>query len=93
MLSLAQQVRLKDSVLVQQVGEESVLLSLDSEEYFGLDDIGTSMLMALKECPSIQLALDQLLTEYDVELDQLQADLIELVEKLVQHGLVEVTHP
>lgn len=88
--SLQQAVVFKEDVLVQDLGGEMVLLNLDSEEYFGLDDVGSTMWGILKESSSLQAAYDRLLTVYDVEPDQLQQDLLELVEKFIDHGLVEV---
>jgi hypothetical protein len=84
---------LREDVLVQPLGQESVLLNLDSEQYFGLDDVGTAMLQCLQESPSIQAALEALLMKYDVESGQLQHDLLELIQKLEAHGLVQVTAP
>jgi hypothetical protein len=89
-LTLNQALRVNENVLIQDLGGESVLLNLDSEQYFGLDDIGTDMLSMLKESLSIQATYDRLLQKYDVEPQQLQQDLLELVEQLVEHGLVQV---
>jgi hypothetical protein len=89
-LTLNQALRVNENVLIQDLGGESVLLNLDSEQYFGLDDIGTDMLSMLKESSSIQTTYDRLLQKYDVEPQQLQQDLLELIEQLVEHGLVQV---
>jgi hypothetical protein len=89
-LTLTQSVVMKPDVLVQDLEGELVLLSLGSEEYFGLDDVGSAMWTALKDFGSIQLACDRLLAQYDVAPEELQADLLELVEKWLHHGLVEV---
>jgi len=77
-------------VLVRQVENESVLLNLTSERYFGLDEVGTRMWTALTTSPSIQAAYDTLIAEYDVEDERLRQNIEELVEKLVANGLLEV---
>ena len=77
-------------VLVRQVENESVLLNLTSERYFGLDEVGTRMWAALTTSPSIQAAYDTLIAEYDVEDARLRQNFEELVEKLVTNGLLEV---
>jgi len=77
-------------VLVRQVENESVLLNLTSERYFGLDEVGTRMWTALTTSPSIQAAYDTLIAEYDVEDARLRQNLEELVERLVANGLLEV---
>ena len=49
------------------------------------------MLWVLTESESIKAAHDTLLEEYEVDSQQLQQDLLNFVEKLVKHKLVEVT--
>ncbi len=78
------------SVLVRGLGEESVLLNLDNECYFGLDDIGTCMWAALTGSPRIEDAFAALLAEYDVEPEQLRNDLAAFVHQLAEAGLVQV---
>lgn len=90
-LNLAKSLVIKDGVLIQELSSESVLLDVDSEQYFGLDDVGTQMLMTLKQSPSIQVAFDRLLTQYEVDPEQLKQDLLSFIEQLVQHDLVELT--
>ena len=90
-LGLNQKVSLAEDVLIQELSGESVLLNIDSEQYFGLDEVGSRMLSVLTESDSIQAANDILLQEYEVEPAQLEQDLLELIEKCVKHGLVKVT--
>ncbi|MBA3256903.1 MAG: PqqD family protein, partial [Pyrinomonadaceae bacterium] len=71
-----QQVILPADVLISNVSGESVLLNLNSERYFGLDEVGTRMLSVLTTSKSIQTAFEMLLEEYDVENGLLRQDLI-----------------
>jgi hypothetical protein len=89
-LTLTQSVVMKPDILVQDLEGELVLLSLGSEEYFGLDDVGSAMWKALQDFNAIQLAYECLLEQYDVEPEQLQSDFLALIEKWQHHGLVEV---
>lgn len=77
-------------VLVRELDGESVLLNLNSESYFGLDEVGTRMWAVLTASDSIQAAYESLLAEYEVEPEKLYQDLDNLIEKLVAHGLAEV---
>lgn len=78
------------TVLVQKLGEELVLLNLDSEQYFGLDDVGTSIWHFLQETGSIEAACERLLKVYRVEPEKLREDLHNLVEHLAKYGLVQI---
>jgi hypothetical protein len=90
-LNLTQNVSLSEDVLLQDLAGESVLLNLESEEYFGLDEVGTRMISVLNESQSIQAAYQLLLVEYEVDEIELKRDLLELIEQLAEHGLVKVT--
>jgi hypothetical protein len=90
LLTLTQSVAMRPDVLIQDLEGELVLLSLESEEYFGLDDVGSAMWTALRDCGSLQLAYEHLLAQYDVAPEKLQADFLALVEKWLHHGLVEM---
>lgn len=79
-----------NDVLLQNLGGELVLLHLSKEEYFGLDQVGTDMLTALQESGSVEDACELLLQKYDVAPEQLQQDLLELMTKLKDHGLVNL---
>jgi hypothetical protein len=86
---LAGHVRKPETVLVRQLGNESVLLNLDSEAYFGLDEVGTRMWAALEQTGSTQGAFELLLEEFEVEPERLRSDLAAFLERLVEAGLVE----
>ena len=89
-LLLKNKVTVPDGVLVRDLAGESVLLNLNSESYFGLDEVGTRMWTVLTASPSIDAAFDTLLIEYEVDPVQLRNDLHNFIEKLVDLGLLDV---
>jgi hypothetical protein len=90
-ISLSDRVRIPDDVLISRLQEESVILNLDSERYYGLDDVGTRILSVLTNSDSIAAAYESLLAEYDVDSVVLREDLLALVENLLQQGIVQVS--
>jgi hypothetical protein len=81
-------IRVPPDVLFQEVGGETVLLDLGSEEYFGLDAVGTRVWQLLSGGASVGQAIDALLEEYDVEREVLEGDVERLIGDLVAAGLV-----
>jgi len=79
-----------DDVLLSELDGECVILNLKTEAYFGLDEVGTRMWTAVTTADSVQAAYESLRTEYDVDPDDLRADLTEIVDALLEHGLLEV---
>ena len=91
-ISFSDSVKVPDEVLISNLQDESVILNLESERYYGLDSVGTRFLSVLTASDSIEAAYNTLVQEYDVDRDVLRDDLLALVENLVTKGLVEVTH-
>ena len=87
-ISFSDRVTVPDDVLISQLQEESVILNLDSERYYGLDDVGTRFLFVLTTSESIETAYEQLRDEYDVDPQVLRADLLALIENLINQGLL-----
>ena len=89
-LSFTQRVSVPDNVMFRELDGESVILDLDSESYFGLDEVGTRIWLAIIAAASIQDAFDTLSAEYEVAPDTLRDDLNELLDTLIDRGLIEV---
>jgi hypothetical protein len=89
-ISFSDRVKIPDDVLISKLQEESVILNLDSERYYGLDDVGTRILSVLTTSESIEAAYETLVKEYDVNAQVLRQDLIELIENLSKQGLISI---
>ena len=91
--SLPTQVEISSEALFQELEGETVLLNLQSERYYGLDDVGTRMWQLLAENGDVAAAAAQLLKEYNVEAAQLESDLATLIGRLAEAGLLTITAP
>ncbi len=81
---------LSSDVLSQEVNGETVLLDLQGESYFGLNEAGTRIWQLLKDDVNFSLVMETLDAEYDVGRDQLETDVLELLESLVDSGLIKL---
>jgi Coenzyme PQQ synthesis protein D (PqqD) len=88
--SFKQRVKLSEDVLTSDLQGESVILNVNSQRYYGLDKVGTRFLTLLGSSESIEDAFEALLTEYDVEAEELRVDLTDLLTELRDQGLVEI---
>jgi hypothetical protein len=78
-------------VLVRFLDKEAVLLNIETERYFGLDETGARMWQLATTAANIDTAYKSLLSEYDVDAETLRAHLSELLEKLADNGLLTMT--
>jgi len=79
-----------ESTIFQDLATESIMLDLQSENYFSLDDVGTRMWQLLSEHPETETVVARLLEEYDVDEATLRQDLAVLIGQLTGAGLLTV---
>jgi hypothetical protein len=83
-------VEISDGVIWRDVGGDVVVLNVEAGVYFGIDGSGSQMWRELAEHGSVEKTLESLQQQFDVEPDELRHDLDDLLDKLVQKGLVQV---
>jgi hypothetical protein len=88
MISFADRATIPANVLIRFLEQESVLLNLNTEKYFGLDSVGTRMWQLVTSAPTIDAAYSQLLEEFDVDPETLRSNLSELLSHLLENGLI-----
>lgn len=86
--SFDRSVSVPEHVLVQDISGELVLLNLQQECYYGLNNVGTRMWQVITDAPSLESAVQTLLAEYDVAEDELRRDLADLITHLSENDLV-----
>lgn len=72
------------------LGGEAAILNLKSGVYYGLDPIGARIWNLIQEPKNLNEIREILLKEYDVEPDRCERDLLALLQKLADEGLIEV---
>ena len=89
-MKLTQKVKISKRVFAQNIDDEMVLLDTTTQNYFGLDGVGSVMWQTIEEKIVIQDILDTLLEYYEVEEDILKRDLFIFIDSLVNSQLLEV---
>lgn len=72
----------------RQVGDENVILDLESGTYFGLDPVGARIWQLIAEGRSLEEVCDAMMAEFDVSRSDIERDTAQLVEQLVTSGLL-----
>ena len=81
---------ISSEVLSQEVNGETVLLDLDGESYFGLNEVGTHVWQLLQAGESVRGLLDSLAGEYEASEERIESDVRALLVKLTESGLVKL---
>jgi hypothetical protein len=90
MLTLDSTLHIPAHISFSIVGEDAFLLNTRTSKYFALEEVGARLLEILAAGKSLQECFQALLVEYEVGAPQLEQDLLELLEKLREQGLVEI---
>jgi len=69
---------------------ESAILNLKAGVYYGLNEVGTKIWKLIHEPKKVYEIQDAILAEYEVEPDRCEVDILALLQKLIEHGLIEV---
>ena len=81
----------KDQVS-SDLGGEKAILDLKAGMYYGLDGVGARVWDLIQEPRDVGDIRNILLREYDVAPERCELDLLTLLQRLADEGLIEVRH-
>ena len=79
-----------DDVVSCDLDGEAAILNLKDGVYYGLDPIGAKIWNLIQNPMILSDVVEKIWEEYDVEKDQCTDDIFELIEELLNNGLVKV---
>ena len=87
-LALNDHLRIPEEVLTSKVGDETVLLNLQTGMYYSLDPVGTRFIELLQRTSRLDEVHRALLEVFDVSTTKLEADLLKLSQDMMTRGLL-----
>ena len=81
--------RVPDNVAARRIGDETILLNLQTGTYFGLDIVGSRFLELLEQDGELAVVLRTMVEEFDVKPETLEGDILRLSEEMRSKGLLE----
>lgn len=76
--------------MASDVAGETVILGLTAGRYYGLDAVGARVWQIIQAPTAVSDVRRTIVSEYDVEPERCEADLLALLQKMADAGLVEV---
>ena len=83
-------ITISPNVVSRAVGEETVILDLESGTYFGLDSIGARVWQMMEEGRTLSEICDVMVAEYDVSRETLEQDAVRLASELAAKRLISI---
>jgi hypothetical protein len=88
-MSSIEKFKLREGVIFQDLGDEGLLLDTKTEEVYSFDPVARDIWLALQHTGNFDAALADTLRVYDVDAATLRRDMLSLLEKIAQAGLLE----
>jgi hypothetical protein len=79
-----------DDVVSCDLDGEAAILNIKDGVYYGLDPIGAKIWNLIQKPILLDNVLQVIMDEYDVDKDRCKNDILELIEKLLENGLVKI---
>ena len=89
-ISLASTIVRSSDQVSTDLGDETVILGLSSDEYFSLQNVGARIWEIIQEPKTVKEILDAILNDYAVESERCERDLLAVLQELAHEGLVEI---
>jgi hypothetical protein len=86
--ALSDVVSVSTSQVASRVGDELAILDLDHSLYYGLDPVGARIWELIQEPTVLSAVLAAVVAEFEVDEPTARADLLALIDELVEKGLV-----
>jgi hypothetical protein len=87
-MDLDAKITIPPQVMSRLVGEETVILDLESGIYFGLDGVGKRIWESLSDGKTLAETVAVIASEYDVDEARARSDLIKFATELLERGLL-----
>lgn len=93
MILLEDLVEANSDLMMADLDGEAVLLNVHTGQYFGLNEVGTSIWSHIQEPVTVSTLIELLMAEYSVADGMLNRDVMSFLEALEKRNLIKVLTP
>ncbi len=76
-------------VIQSKIGDEVVMLDMDSGFYFGLNSVASFIWEKLEKAKSFEEVVDELLTEYNIDAQACEIETREFLNQLLEKNIIK----
>ncbi len=91
-ITLSSVVQRNTDMLFSKMDEEVVMLSIQNSEYYGLNEIGSTIWEMIEKPVQVETLMLQLMEEYEVERRQAESDILSLLNDLYNKKIVHLVY-
>lgn len=83
-----QKIQLKEDLITSKIGDEIVLMTIESGKYFSINQVGSQIWELIKQPTTAEEVCRELIGEYTVSMEQCLNDTLPFLNKLHEDGLL-----
>jgi uncharacterized protein (UPF0332 family) len=87
-MTLESSITISDTLFVQEVDDEIVILDTNTQEYFNLTGVGKVIWNLFEDTKSLKEVHAKMLERFDIESDTLEYDLLNFIKELETKKLI-----
>lgn len=91
-INFSDKVTQNNDILVKKLDNSAVILNLNNDTYYGINETSYSMYKKLIKSNSIEQAFIKICSEFDAEPNIIKNDLIEFVQDLLNNKVIILEH-
>jgi len=89
-MTIDSKVSIPDTVFLQEVDDEMILLDTDTQEYFSLNEVGGVFYQAMKHETNFLKLIEMLSEHFEVEQNKIEKDFTVFINSLEEKGLLKI---
>jgi hypothetical protein len=80
-----------DKLLYAEIGSDVTIMSVQSGRYYSLTKVGARIWSLIENATPVERICEQLLAEYRIDREHCENDVLKILHKMAEEGLVTVT--
>ena len=89
-MTINSKIIIPETLLLQKIDEDTILLDINTQEYFQINEVGTLIWEILSEKKELSEVKKEIATLYDIDEDQIEIDIFNFLEALNEKGLINI---
>ncbi|MBN1623397.1 MAG: PqqD family protein [Clostridia bacterium] len=82
--------KLSANIILRDMQGETVLLNLETGDYYSLNQVGSLIIKCIEENLSVDEITAKVLDTYDIDEETAKSDVLSLIDDLVKNNILEV---
>lgn len=90
-MTLDTKINIPDTLFLQKVDDETILLDINTNEYFSINEIGTFIWETLEEKKDLNSVKEEIISNYEVDEKQVENDILNFIQEVANKGLITIS--